>query len=360
MTVFERYPKTTLSTLFITFLLIIDIGAAALFSSIGLYKPQYKIESYYRIENEIFHHTLAANITNAKAQWGPILGYEVNTNSLGFKDSQPRKISLEKTNHRILLMGDSFTEGVGYAYNDTFAGILDKNLKNKNIEVLNAAVSSYSPIIYYRKTQYLINKGLEFDHMVVFVDISDIEDEAKNYIINEDGNVISKRAGKLNYKLKRFITENTIILSNIRILLRKSKNSVKAVNEPKFDDVINAPRSLWTINDGIYNDYGKKGLKLAEQHMTMLANLLKTNNIKLTIVVYPWPDQIWHKDLESKQVIFWQNWSKEHNADFINLFPTFINASNPKKTIEDYFIFGDFHWNKKGHNLIAESILPQL
>ena len=360
MSLFEKHPKTTLSILLVIFVIIVDITAASLFSAIGLYKPQYKIERYYRVENEIFHHTLAANITNAKAQWGPILGYEVNTNSLGFKDSQPRKIPFEKTNHRILLIGDSFTEGIGYAYNDTFAGIIEKKLKDKSIDVFNAAVSSYSPIIYFRKTQYLIEKGFEFDHLVVFIDISDIEDEAKNYFINKDGNVISKRADRLSFKFKRFVTENTIILSNIRILIRKLKNKAKINNQPKFDDVINVPRSLWTINDDIYNDFGKKGLESASKHMTMLADLLKENNIKLSVAVYPWPDQIWHKDLDSKQVVFWKKWSKEHNANFINLFPKFINATEPRKIIDDYYIFGDYHWNSEGHKLIAESVLPHL
>ena len=137
MSIFEKHPKKTLSILVFILVIIIDISATSLFTSFGLYNPQYKIESHYRVKNKIFHHTLAANITNAKGQWGPIRGYKVNTNSLGFKDSQPRKIFLKKTNHRILLMGDSFTEGVGLAYNDTFAGILDNKLRSKNINVFN-------------------------------------------------------------------------------------------------------------------------------------------------------------------------------------------------------------------------------
>ena len=109
----------------------------------------------------------------------------MNTNSLGFKDSQSRTVPLKKNNPRILLIGDSFTEGIGYAHNDTFAGILEKKLETKNIEVFNAGVSSYSPIIYLRKTQFLIDKGFEFDHLAVFIDISGIEDEAKNYTFDK-------------------------------------------------------------------------------------------------------------------------------------------------------------------------------
>ncbi len=36
--------------------------------------------------------------------------------------------------------------------------------------------------------------------------------------------------------------------------------------------------------------------------MTLLKDLLDKNNIKLTIVVYPWFTQIYHQDLNSIQV----------------------------------------------------------
>ena len=54
-------------------------------------------------------------------------------------------------------------------------------MSSKKIEVLNAGVSSYSPIIYFKKIEYLIDKGFEFDELIVFIDISDIEDEATIY-----------------------------------------------------------------------------------------------------------------------------------------------------------------------------------
>jgi lysophospholipase L1-like esterase len=360
MSVFERYPKTTLSIVLFLLILAIDILAATLFSAVGLYKPQLKIERYYRVQNEIYHHTLAANITHSDAIWGA-LGYKVNTNSLGFKDSRSRTISLKKKNHRILLIGDSFTEGIGYAHDDTFAGILENELnKDRKIDVLNAGVSSYSPIIYLRKTQYLINSGFEFDHLVVFIDISDIENEAKHYTFDDNGNVVDRptnKSNELDERLKRFIAEDTILLSSLRVLIRKLKKTDKP---RKLTDSLNIYGGLWTVNEDVYNDYGKKGLTLAKKHMTTLAELLEKHKIKLTIVVYPWPDQIFNNDLNSKQVEFWYQWSKNNNVNFINLFPTFINANESKKVIEKYFITGDVHWNKSGHKLVAKSVFPKL
>ena len=56
-------------------------------------------------------------------------------------------------------------------------------------EILNSAVSSYSPSIYYKKINHFINKGFKFDQAFVFLDVSDIFDEL--FIkIDDEGNII--------------------------------------------------------------------------------------------------------------------------------------------------------------------------
>ena len=47
-------------------------------------------------------------------------------------------------------IGDSFIEGSGYDYEYTFAGLLANEL-GSNYEILNSAVESYSPSIYFKK-----------------------------------------------------------------------------------------------------------------------------------------------------------------------------------------------------------------
>lgn len=62
------------------------------------------------------------------------------TNSLGFRDASPREVSLKRKGRRLLIIGDSITEGVGVVYEKTFAGIIDKTLQKDGIETLNAGV----------------------------------------------------------------------------------------------------------------------------------------------------------------------------------------------------------------------------
>lgn len=101
------------------------------------------------------------------------------------------------------------------------------------------------------------------------------------------------------------------------------------------------------------------GLKNAATNMTRLSGLLKEKKIRLTIAVYPWPQQILHGDRESKQVVFWEKWAKLEHVSFINLFPPFFQDRSPRVSYQKYFIPWDIHWNKAGHELVAEEFLKQ-
>lgn len=373
---FERNPKKTLAFIIIIGFIVLDFGAAAVLKALGLFEPSYTtskiLEAHYRKQHPVFHHTLKANIDYDKAEWGRKF-YTVHTNSLGFKDSRVREISLANTKKRILFIGDSFTEGVGFEYKDTFIGLLDKELQQNNVEVLNAAATSYSPIIYLRKVEYLLQTvGLKFDRLVVLIDLSDMADEALGYQFDPQRNVVSRstienvgvttqpKKAKLRkedkpFSAKEFFTNNTIILGRSRNLAGYLRNKLRP-----WDKSLNRQRGRWTMDEKLYKEYGQQGLSLAKQHMNELKTLLDTHNISLTVAVYPWPDQIYYRDLNSKQVTFWQDWTDKHNANFINLFPTFINETDAQDIITRYFINGDIHWNKQGHALMANSLLKQL
>lgn len=108
-------------------------------------------------------------------------GVPINTNSLAFRDSEVRYVLKVAQSRRILLIGDSFTEGVGTEFENTFAGLLQRagQSRAEKVEFLNAAVSSYSPTLYYRKIKFLLDSGVTFDEVVVFSDISDVYDEGQ-------------------------------------------------------------------------------------------------------------------------------------------------------------------------------------
>jgi len=315
-----------------------------------------------RVRSKIFHHGLTKK-TVGKMQWEGRVLYPVYTNSLGLFDKSSREVSLAADKYRIVFIGDSFVEGMGVAYPNTFVGLLDAELSKKNIEVLNAGLVSYSPVIYWRKIKYLIEEvGLKFNELAVFLDISDPKNEMLDYYLDDRENVISRptievglmqprEAEVRSYRLDLFIKRNTILTY---FLFEKIKNSfVRKMNT-------GLSIALWTTDGKLYKKYGEEGLSKMAFYMDRLYALCQKHRIKLTVAVYPWPDQIVNEDLRSIQVLYWKGWSDRTGVEFLDYFPYFVTGENKeekRRVIEKYFIKGDQHWNAAGHQLIADVFL---
>lgn len=358
---FERNPKKTLAIVITLGFFICDLLFTNVLEFTGIYNPPHKLEHRYRAAHPVYHHTLEANIDGYEALFGPIQ-YSVSTNSLGFKDRAPREIPLTAGSERIIFIGDSFTEGIGIEYPDTFVGVIDERLSPRGTQVLTAGVNSYSPIIYRRKIEYLVEQGLTFDHLVVLIDLSDIRDEVVRYQLDEDLNVVDVDPQGPFYALREWLTNNSSFFAYTRLWVRQYNHRKKA-EQLRQQDGMSIHRQLanWTLDEDLYQRWGKKGLESATEHMNMLYKLSIEKQFKLSIVVYPWPNQIWHRDLESRQVSYWQDWSETRGLKFVNLFPLFINdQQSPEEIIKKLFIKGDIHWNNQGHALIAEALIEDL
>lgn len=118
--------------------------------------------------------------------------YKLCTDQNGFRTFCYNKDNKNKS-YDIALIGDSFTEGVGLSYENSYAGIITKKIGlNK---VANLAVSSYSPSIYYLKLKDLISQNYKFKEVIIFVDHSDLVDETLCYKFTGD-----KIIRRKNYK----------------------------------------------------------------------------------------------------------------------------------------------------------------
>jgi len=357
---------------FLFILIILDfIITFFIFSKLDLVDIFYPNKDH-RVSNQFYHHSFKANVDTYDV-WGKYK-YKFITNSLGFKDKKNRDIYKKtKLNKRILINGDSFVEGIGFKYEDTFVGLLDKYLEKKEIEILNAGVASQSPILYYKKIFHLLEeKKIKFDELILFLDISDIPDEyyySKNYTNNE----IPKK--HIRDKLQDFLIHNSTIYLFFDVLfsnLKSLKNYIitkenaanfynKSISEITPNDIdiyksIHVKRGNWTHDIKLWEKYGLKGRELSEKYLHKLNLLLKKHKIKFSLVIYPWPKQIYIQNQLELHSIFWEKWSKENEVNFINLFKDF-KITNRDKVINQYFIPGDVHWNKEGHNYIYELII---
>ncbi len=333
-----------------------------------------------RTPSDIYHHDLKPNQRLNRVEWGT-WRYEVRTNSLGFKDHEVRDVPLTVDRPRLLLIGDSFTEGVGYPFRETFAGRVADRLDRRGVDVLNAGVVSYSPAIYYRKIKYLYEDvGLRFDEVAVFLDISDIMDEAVYYQLDERQRVTDRNLTpvKLEKKVRRFLERNTMSFAlgfRLKRMLfpkplakrnpclarmRETGGDVNQIGADWIAERVGSDRGGWTVRPHVYQDWGRRGLETGAENMTRLADFLSRRNIPLTLVVYPWPDQIFARDLDSLQVSFWKEWAGRQGVRFVNLFPDFIDDTPPLTVYENNFVTCDVHWNDVGHRLVADRFLDRM
>ena len=300
--------------------------------------------SNYRKPHYYYHHDLKPNISNASVKWANQI-YKISTNSLSFRDAKAKTINNNKKKYRIILIGDSFTEGLGVNWEDSFAGILSNQVKNKNIQILNAGTIGYSPKIYYLKIEYLINiKKFEFDEVAVFIDMSDIDNEHiyENYKPDTQGFF-----SKLIINASRY----SYILSKIR-----QPSELKLNNQGiPFSDNLRKHYKIPTKSRDLNNPYILKGFQLAINNMIQLNELCKKNNINLKIIIYPWQNNIGYK--KNIQEIVWTDFARKNKIEFLNLFPDFDQkCKNDGKNCLDLFIPLDPHWSKAGHKFVASKI----
>ncbi len=357
---FERNPKKTIIFSVVVVWIILDAAAAMLLPrrEIGTPSPYY-------------HHDLKksfkldSHIRDRK--------YTVYTNSLGFKDRSNRTVDLKSDKHRVLFMGDSFTEGIGYPYDQTLIGLIENRIDKSKVELLNAGVRGYGPKQYYLKTEYLVEKlGLKFDYMIVLVDVSDIQDEIayENYVPSDTSYYLAMTDIYLKewFLSYRNITENLLSesLAKLRQRIFGSDDLIHswASRRDLWSDVLiyARERDAWLNDEKVYEKWGKRGIGLAEKSMDLLYELCKRHNIPMTIVVYPWPSQVLRGELDSKQVTIWKNFAEERQIDFVNCFPYFIDQANANGAdkVQKYFLPGDVHWNDQGHILMADILWKKL
>ena len=335
-------------------------------------KPPINPQSTCFMRDPVRQHALEPNCS-CDRHWGNE-SYPFATNSLGFRDENVRHVPLTGTLPRILLLGDSFTEGM-ISWPDSYVGQIAARFPR--YEFLNGAVESYSPSNYFNVARALLDNAVKFDEVIVFIDMSDAQDEAAFYRdIDASGAVDGPKQivhnGGWYADLRLYIAEH-LLLTNavVGFLERESvKHGFYRLNVghgPLFD----LERSAWTyrpVSDAEPYEIGyaplglQAGLAKEESKMTLLWQDLQKRNIPLSVVVYPWPAQIAHDTIDSKQVLMWRDWCAGKCKSFISVFPAFfaVKSQCPKGQPGCWylseFIFGDEHYNAAGNALVADSV----
>ncbi len=337
-------------------------------------------ESYtsFRTPHYYYHHGLQPG-QEAWASWGSAL-YPVKTNSLGMVDSAAYEVKAESDKPRLLILGDSHSEGVGVAYEKTFSGLLSRRLGN-TVEVLNASCISYSPKIEFLKAKFLFEQGLKVDHLFVLIDISDMQNEL---VYEGFGPRDRSWTNEAWYSAKFFLKTHSSVFYMVNFIMQKREtrrfleqarffNEQGALSTPAnslelyasffrgFDDnVLLSNPQFHGVGEWYYNDQFReladRGIELGMENIRKLKALCDAHGVSLTISVHPWHYQILKGDTHDYYVEKWRSFAASNAIDFVNLFPLFITSENPAIVSRMYFIKDDNHWNEFGHARVARHL----
>ena len=295
------------------------------------------------IGHDIFDHNLKKSF-KANLEWTPGKTYLYCTDKNSFRTFCDKMDSNEKE-FDIAFIGDSFTEGIGVIYEETFVGRIINNYKN--LKIANLGVVSYSPSIYFAKLKYLLENGYKFKRVIIYFDISDVYDDNRKYnLINEK--IRRKKSVTLSRIQRSLKTSFPFLAYSLKVLKNDVFKKSDFVKKCTYLDYCHE-KSSWTFNDKYFgSDDVNKSLEIME----MIHLLLQKYQIKMSVGIYPWPAQIMHDTEVSKIVNLMSNFCKNKCEFFFNNFPDFfrdINNSNKKDIILKYYINGDVHFNSLGN-----------
>ena len=293
----------------------------------------------------------------------------IYTDELGLRSKKNYSKNSNKSN--VFVFGDSFTYGVGLEYEETYVGILERELPKYNF--YNFAVGSYSPTVHYYRLQKAIKNKIIPKKIILFLDLTDVYDEGARWNVKDisekpflnDDSIYQANKVKENFKEKNFkITKllSSSVNFNLRMLKSKIKNILKEKNGSTDVKTSFQGQFTYTKVSNLNSEYWskeifEKGIKKIAKNITYIDNIANKYSSDFYLVVYPWAET-----LEYGQNKFdWENFAQslciKGNCEVINTIPDFIKFKNdnPDWSTQLYFP-KDEHFYKRGNMLVANIV----
>jgi hypothetical protein len=331
-----------------------------------------EIMRYFFVEPDYtLHHRFIPGATGRYESTEFNTSYHIS--SVGLRD---REFGVPKNNgvFRILMLGDSFTEGDGVEANETFSkrleGMLQEKFGHSRVEVVNAGVGSYSPLLEYL---YLMNGGiaLQPDLVILNYDLSDTFDDISYTslahfdvagrpmgVAAPDEN--TKNAG-LFVRIKDAVKNNTRLYNFIR--LRIDRYLEGSHHEGNFGGNIQYDKYALLRNNYQRND---RDWELSERYLLMIRDTLRSRGIDFWVNVYPYGMQVSPKEWAIGRQ-FWgfrpdtlySTWPQEYVESFcksngiraINMCGAFRDTS---RSVFPLYWPDNGHWVPRAHQVVAE------
>lgn len=358
------------------FSLVLCVGLLEI--AVRILEPKEVMRYFYSQDDDILHHKFKPNASGRYKTTEFDTDYKIN--SLGLRD---KEYSVQKppNTFRILMVGDSFTEGDGVYSNETFSKRLEEKLQALHspvkFEVINAGVGSYSSLLEYL---YLKNYGLQLqpDLVILNFDLSDVYDDLSYTAIarfDEKGIPVGVIPSKEEHGLlkgplatiKDWFKNNLRLYNFIRIRITPQLELMK--REGNFTgDIHHDKYALLREN---YRD-ADSNWALTHEYLLLTRDLLKEGEIDFWMTVYPYGLQVHPKEWQGgrtywqfKQDTVYSTWPQEKLEEWatakgiktINVCPDFKALS---RTVFPLYLNNNGHWVAAGHQLVADILFRNL
>jgi hypothetical protein len=357
------------------------VGLLLLELAVRLVEPREVLREFFVRPDPVLHHKLLPSARGRHKTPEFDVAYVIN--SLGLRD---REISREKPagTSRILMLGDSFTEGNGVDQKETFSSrlqaMLDQAGFGKRWQVINAGVGSYSPLLEYL---YLKNGGLDLqpDLVILNFDLSDFYDDIQYTQLAEfdaNGDPVAVRAEPEREKgswpveilvgFKDFLKRHTRTYNFVR---RRIGGYVEAArHKQNFSGDIRFDKYAMLREVGEPQD--DRAATLSYRYLSKIRDLLQARGVDLWVTVYPYGLQVSAREWAGGRRFWGFETGKLYSTrpqGFVELFCranhlTVINMCDDfreiSRTVYPLYYETDGHWLPAGHELVAKLLYRAL
>ncbi|MGE4385779.1 MAG: hypothetical protein AB7E39_07970 [Endomicrobiaceae bacterium] len=190
----------------------------------------------------------------------------LKTNSLGFRNKE----ITPKKNIRIVSLGASPTFGWGVKYEDTYPYVIEKELRNQNIEVesINAGEIGYSS---YQGLKLLDKTVLSLNPDIITV----------SYVINDIDKYRFFRSCLKRDSMLKPLSNFTVSIYNVI----NQTNLIRLINDISVK--LKSNRAKYYGNCNIYNENRRVSIDEYENNLNLFADIAQKNNIKIVFIVMP-------------------------------------------------------------------------
>lgn len=300
-------------------------------------------------------------------------GTHVQTNSHGFRDHE-HDVGKKEGVLRILLLGDSFMEALQVEFQDAFPSLLERQLRTLlgcQVEVISAGVSGWGTD---DELTYLARKGREFYPDVVLFAATihnDISDNLEGrYHTVDQGQLIAKPVHELSWFAFAAMEARSYLASHSH-LYQIAYQSWKSLGRPSAGHRLESHVVELMRNDP--SDEVKRGWWITQKLLEEASRLARTNGFNLAMFIIPTiyaADSGSYSELISTQRLTASELNRDKPVETlmaileregiwaINLLPDLRSRSHAPG--QQFYIQGDGHFNKDGHQLAVSIVSKEL